>query len=421
MRKIYSLVLAGLLSVFAITVSAQNSSQADSEQLKSRASDNWFISLGAGPGILFGEQDSKVSLGDRVRLGGELSVGKWFNPDFGMRAQFTGGNLRGFNFIANQGGEYTRADRSRDLYPTGYYTNKLKGTSAKGANGAEGFWQDMNYGALTLDLMANLTNLLRGYYQEAPVEVVAFAGLGMVRGFESETNPANYHLAGKLGLRAGYNLNSHWSIFLEPQFLLTSDEFDGYVGNRGFDMVGNGFVGVQYTFNRNFAPINMLSRDEINTINQKINEQRGLIENQQNILERQQELIDRLSSQPRQQQPAGQTITNVIEKGLLPDYIRFGLNSSTVDFSESHKIEDAVAYLKANPGSKLLLIGYADKQTGNSNYNYQLSCRRVESVAKHLNERGIDSSRMILKCLGDKEQPYEQNEWNRVVIMVERK
>ena len=423
MKKIYLFVCAAILSASAITVSSQNSSQTESEQFKkSRASDNWFISLGVGPNLLEGEQDSEVSIGKRLRLGGELSIGKWFNPDFGMRIQFTGGNLRGFNYLLNQGGEYTRKNRSRDPYPTGHYTGKLDMTTV---NGAEGFWQDLNYGAVTLDLMANMTNLFRGYYEESPVDVIPFAGLGFVRGFESETNPSNYHLAGKLGLRANFNLNNHWGIYLEPQVLFTSDEFDGYVGNRGFDMVGSGFIGVQYTFNRNFAPVNILSREEINTINQKINDQRSLIENHQDILERQQKLIDQLNNQPNQPNQS-QTVTNeaiisATDTKFLPDYIRFGLNSSTVDSSERHKVEDAADYLKANPGSKLLLIGYADKQTGNSNYNYQLSCRRVESVAKQLQNMGIASSRLITECLGDKEQPYKQNDWNRVVIMVERK
>jgi len=419
MKKIYLFVCAALLSASAITVSAQNSSQTESEQLKSRASDNWFISLGVGPNLLAGEQDSEVSIGKRLRLGGELSIGKWFNPDFGMRIQFTGGNLRGFNYLANQGGEYTREDRSRDLYPTGYYTGKLDMTTV---NGAEGFWQDMNYGAVTLDLMANMTNLFRGYYKESPVDMIPFAGLGFVRGFESETNPTNYHLAGKLGLRANFNQNNHWGIYLEPQFLFTSDEFDGYVGNRGFDMVGSGFIGVQYTFNRNFAPVNVLSREEINTINQKINEQRSLIENHQDILERQQKLIDQLNNQPQQPQTGSkEPATSAADTKFLPDYIRFGLNSSAIDFSERHKVEDAAAYLKANPGSRLLLIGYADKQTGNSKYNYNLSCKRVESVAKQLQSMGIASNRLITECLGDKEQPYQQNDWNRVVIIVERK
>jgi outer membrane protein OmpA-like peptidoglycan-associated protein len=82
---------------------------------------------------------------------------------------------------------------------------------------------------------------------------------------------------------------------------------------------------------------------------------------------------------------------------------------------------EAVEFLKANPDRKLLLIGYADKKTGNSTLNLSLSHNRVESVAAELQRQGISANRLIQEWKGDKEQPFSQNDWNRVVILVERK
>lgn len=415
----YQLLLGLLLLTLVFPASAQTSFEVHEVELKSKASDNWFVSLGGGGALLMGEQDSKKSFGDRLRYNGELSIGKWFNQDFGIRFQFMGGNLRGFNLLENQGGEYTRSNRARDLYPTGYYENSLKYTDS---DDGRGFWQDMNYGSVTIDLMANLTNLFRGYYKPSLVEVIPFVGVGYLQGFKSKTNPSNYGIVGKLGIRANFNLTDKWSIYLEPQVNFASEEFDGYAGNRGFDMIANGMVGVQFNINRNFTKPGMLSREEIDAINDKINANKVLIENHQDIIERQQDLLDKLNN-CCEEKPEKTIVKEIVtkEEGYIPEYVRFGLDSYRVETTEQVKIADATTYLKANPGSKLLIIGYADKNTGTSSYNLQLSRKRAEAVAAALVKQGISSHRVMINWVGDKEQPYDQNEWNRVVIMVERK
>ena len=46
-----------------------------------------------------------------------------------------------------------------------------------------------------------------------------------------------------------------------------------------------------------------------------------------------------------------------------------------------------------------------------------LSERRAKAVANALiNEYGIDSSRVSVDWKGDTEQPYAENDWNRVAI-----
>jgi outer membrane protein OmpA-like peptidoglycan-associated protein len=112
-------------------------------------------------------------------------------------------------------------------------------------------------------------------------------------------------------------------------------------------------------------------------------------------------------------------VENPVQK-FLPEYVRFALDSYVIRQSERSKIDDAISYLNAYPNAKLLLIGYADRQTGNPKYNMNLSHKRVNVVAKQLENLGIDPKRLILEWRGDIEQPYMQNDWNRVVIMVGR-
>ena len=64
------------------------------------------------------------------------------------------------------------------------------------------------------------------------------------------------------------------------------------------------------------------------------------------------------------------------------------------------------------------VIGYADKKTGTSKYNFGLSEKRARAVAKELIEKyGVSSDQITIEWRGSDEQPYAENNWNRVVIM----
>ncbi|MDR0825341.1 MAG: hypothetical protein LBN74_09625, partial [Prevotella sp.] len=203
----------------------------DNEQVTtnvSKAKNNWFISLGGGPSILQAEQDQDKPYGERIRFAAELSVGKWFTPYFGARLQLTGGPLRGYNYQENHGGElkerYLREDRSRGEYPLGVTFGKDGQPNWSGIETVgNGFWQDFNYGAATIDLMANLTNLFQGYYKENKVDIIPYLGGGWIHATESNTNPVHDGIVGKLGARVNFNLNPKWAIYLDPQAYFSSD------------------------------------------------------------------------------------------------------------------------------------------------------------------------------------------------------
>ncbi len=76
-------------------------------------------------------------------------------------------------------------------------------------------------------------------------------------------------------------------------------------------------------------------------------------------------------------------------------------------------------YLKANPSVKVLIQGYADKDTGTSAYNQTLSQKRAQAVYDALTKTyGIDKSRLLIEAEGSTTQPYDVNNWNRIVIFV---
>ena len=75
--------------------------------------------------------------------------------------------------------------------------------------------------------------------------------------------------------------------------------------------------------------------------------------------------------------------------------------------------------MKENEGAKVMLTGYADKETAYPEYNMRLSQRRVDSVKKYLiNECGIAEDRIQTNAKGDTERVYDEDfRWNRVVVM----
>ncbi|GAB6120885.1 OmpA family protein [Dysgonomonas termitidis] len=105
---------------------------------------------------------------------------------------------------------------------------------------------------------------------------------------------------------------------------------------------------------------------------------------------------------------------------FLPDPVFFRINKWVIDESEWSKIELAVNYLNTNPGSTVVVTGYADKKTGNAAINLRLSKERSNAVAKALEEKyGINKNRISVNWKGDGLQPFElDNDKNRAVLFL---
>ncbi len=97
--------------------------------------------------------------------------------------------------------------------------------------------------------------------------------------------------------------------------------------------------------------------------------------------------------------------------------VRFRLNSAKITDEEMVNVYNTAEYLKANPEQSVTICGYADKDTGTSEYNMGLSKRRAEAVRDLLvNKYGINPDRLSINPQGSDVQPYSENDWNRIVI-----
>ncbi|MDR1981805.1 MAG: hypothetical protein LBQ39_09345, partial [Tannerellaceae bacterium] len=201
MKKGISFLFAWVLSVSVFSVWAQEVTLSEAES-KTNKSDNWFISLGVSANLMMAEQDNAYAFGKRITYGESLSLGKWFNYDFGVRLQADRGVLRG--------------SRSSLDYKQAFSVEN-------------DFLQEFNYGQVTIDLMLNVTNLIRGSYQKNHFfDLVPYAGVGVITAFNNKYTEDFYRAVMKLGVRTNFNLNPNWSIYLEPQISVANLNFDSY-------------------------------------------------------------------------------------------------------------------------------------------------------------------------------------------------
>jgi len=103
--------------------------------------------------------------------------------------------------------------------------------------------------------------------------------------------------------------------------------------------------------------------------------------------------------------PAGCTVNfqgrQIVGKGAFLPTVYFDLASSEVSYSNYQRLATVASVLKANPGYKLRVIGFADS-VGASENNYKLGLKRANAVIESLiNIFSIDINRMIADSQGE--------------------
>jgi outer membrane protein OmpA-like peptidoglycan-associated protein len=119
------------------------------------------------------------------------------------------------------------------------------------------------------------------------------------------------------------------------------------------------------------------------------------------------------------------TIYKYIQEPVIPqkEQIRrdvfFTINSTVITDAEMQKVKEIAEYLNKYPEAKVVVSGYADKGTGNERINARLAAQRADVVVNTLKkDYGIAENRITYDSYGDKVQPFEENDLNRVSICI---
>lgn len=350
--------------------------------------DNWFIQLGAGAHSPFVESsrinsDSKTYITATYNLG----FGHWFSPYFGFR--FTG------------------------FYQANHWNGRDVFSKSKNAN-------------LNLELMWDLINSAHGVNNNRVFSLIPFIGVGGAfswdyKGENGDVTHRNHikrnvwSLPVSTGIQFRFRLCKYVDFFAEGRFMFYTDEWNREVVDKPIDIDAMAIGGFNINIGgREYASYNPCEYlDYINSLNGQVNDLRGALATTAAALAAAEAQL------PCPEVAPAQPVCKAQATPLL-SAVRFKINSAKVSKEEMVNVYNVAQWMKANPNVNVVIRGYADKDTGTSTYNMQLSERRAQSVYDILvNEYGIDKSRLQTQQFGSDEQPYPVNNWNRIVIFAE--
>ncbi|MDH6312504.1 OOP family OmpA-OmpF porin [Parabacteroides sp. PFB2-10] len=370
-------LLLALLSVFVISATAQeykpqvgfsNEAGYKTNFKKNKAGDNWFISVGGGASILIADETKNADFADRPSLALQLGVGKWFSPILGARVQVNGGAIHGF--IGNNGE----------------------------------FMQHNKYVGAHADIMWDVTNLWAPYNEAKVFRLIPWLGMGYAQRFKNQGFPRSETPTLNAGILTAFRLSKRVDLNVEVQGSLMNETFNRQFMGHLSDGIVTATAGLTFKLGKtDFEVIEPMDYALLNDLNNQINSLRAA--------------NDELSKRPVSCPDCPDVPAPIVNNNTIDNVVFFRLDSYVIDKNQEINIFNTAEFMKEN-STPIKVIGYADVKTGSSNYNKQLSEKRARAVAKQLVEKyNIPSNQISIEWRGSDEQPYDINNWNRVVIM----
>lgn len=353
----------------------------------SSCTSNWYIQLGAGISMpivenMLPEGDASV----KTKFALELAVGKWFTPYVGLRLTGLGGAMNW---------EYESL------------------SAAKYINGnAEFMW--------------NMMNSCFGVNSNRFFNIYPFFGLGATYVWDissAGTNISNddglknttWAMPVSAGVQFSFRLNKYLNLFAEARMQAYGDNFNGVAYGDPIDWNFTAFGGISVNLGakgfKTFNPCTTLNY--INKLNSDINDLH------QELYACAEALVITESQLPCPEIPNQAVINRIINRPLLAS-VRFDINSAKISEEEMVNIFNVAEYLKHNPEVDLVINGYADKDTGSDKFNSKLSHERAQAVCDALVKCGAKDKQLTVMAHGSNEQPYDKNNWNRIVLFTHK-
>lgn len=395
-------LLTALAAVSSVGVFAQYSSDAvvtESEVLTTFKTDfksNWFVSVGAGPQIFFGDHDRQMKFGDRLSPALDVAVGKWFSPTIGARLMYSG--------LYVNGATQTWGDlKHGGIYNTG------KEVPGKFTH-AYGYLAKQKINCLTLhaDMMFDLTNMIGGYNPSRVYGCAPYIGVGWGHVYSDPTQNA---VIGNVGVFNMFHVSKAVDINIDLRAMIASDDFDGEMGGRNFDGMFSVSAGITYRFAPRGWKTRMVKVVEFD--NDAVNDLRRQVA----------DLI--AANEKLEKEKAGTIVQHNTVMNANGNYIiYFPINVSSLSNADRAQLEMVAEMIrKSGDETRFSVIGYADKATGSPEINEVLSRERAISVKEYLvNEFGISADRLDASWSGGVDNMFFNDpSLSRVVIITEKK
>ena len=386
--KLKSLTLILALALGAQVAFAQQSKSDPSLEFNP----HWYGQIQGGAGYTIGETAFK----DLISPAGALSLGYQFNPTLGLR----------FNVAGYQG-------KGNVVAPLEVYK--------------------FNYLQGAFDLTLNLAQLL-GYKHDRVFNPFVFLGGGVAYGFKNgannitKTNPKEYFAylweknmvtpVARVGLGADFRLSDAVALTLEVNENVLSDKFNSKkVGHPDFQF--NALAGLKINFGKTTRPSAKYLAELAAAEAAAAAEKARLEAERQAKLAAEKAAAEKAAAEKAaaEKAAAAKAAAEALAAEMRQVNTFFTINSYVISDEEAAKLVRYIDWLKANPDVNIAIAGHADKGTGTKRINQKLSEQRAAAVKDFLVERGIAESRIVsVVANGDRIQPFEENDLNRVVI-----
>lgn len=199
--------------------------------LKANAqSQDFFIRIGANANYYWGDDDSYLNLGAHISPSANITVGKWFNPYWGVQI---GGNYGKINAVA----------LTNDTpYGTGEITDKT-------ANNKICYKEKFNILTIQPEIVYNVSNGMCGYNSKRVFNVLVH--LGPSYGHSNGNGYSANAISATLGLTTTWRICRNIQFWAGSRLTVFNKGFDKVTYRGDIDCMGNVSAGLSFNFGKN--------------------------------------------------------------------------------------------------------------------------------------------------------------------------
>ncbi len=349
--------LAVAPAMYAATSEEATNAEPTKEVVVNKFKDNWMISIEGGANFNFSHANEEAKFGERIAPVFGLNVEKWFSPVIGLRLGVDYYGLKGVTDLSNAAG--------------------LDGEYAEGL-------LKQNYGLInpSLDVMGDLASLFCGY-RDRVYSPILYVGMGVpvVIG-EGQDHHVNMGMRG--GLLNRFRVAEGWAINLDLRF----DVFETTVPKEyGHGKALSALLGVTYKFkgrgwNAPVVPapvfVGKYSDEEGDALVAQLRDAN------RKIADLEQQLAE-CKNRPAE----------VVKEEAAPMVtVYYNINSSALQSKDRNVLKAVAKAIQANEGTKYVITGYADSETGTAEINAKLRKARAERVYNALVSYGVNPDQL---------------------------
>lgn len=228
--------------------------------------DNFYVEADFAGRMLMGAEDTHLSFGSRLKPGFGITVGKWFHPDFGVRLNFGGVRLKGWN--SGPTGIYAYDDGWVEGFdPVQEY---WKG---QGVDTQNGYRQDIKYYELNADFLFDLYNVFTSHNRlNRKWTAQGYIGVGMLRAAKYHGMEDNVKVGLRVGLIGNYHITDRLGLHLSVGSEITDANFTGELGKGNkFSGILSGTIGLSYRIGRQgYRVVRLVPQRQLAALNNAI-------------------------------------------------------------------------------------------------------------------------------------------------------